>query len=128
VSRLGLYTATTDEGFVVPVEELLTGGSEAMWHDLRRALKPLGWKAMAVWVDQDLTMCWVPPYAEHNRVAGSLTPYVEAWATGDNDTGISYRPPIPLDGDVEDDETWNAHYGAREHKSAVALLAWLGAP
>jgi hypothetical protein len=115
-------------GVVVDVEDLITGGSADLWHDLRRVLHPLGWRVVVSWGANEISVAWAPPHATHRRIEAMLTPYVEVDAYGDGTASAIYYPPIPVEGSPEAslpvDDDWITHH----ERTADALLAWLATP
>lgn len=115
-------------GVVVDVDELITGGSGDLWHDLRRVLHPLGWRVVVSWGGNQLSVAWAPPHATQERVEALLTPYVEVDAYGDGTASAIYHPAVPLEDSPEASLPVNPDWIAHFERTADALLAWLATP
>lgn len=106
--------ALTRSGVVVDVDDLLIRGmDDGPWLEARVELGALGWEPLAFW-DDNLSMVWVPPGTEPERLRDVQSPRVEF-----DHGNVIYV--APLLGDDDDMETHWFH-------SVAELVEWLADP
>lgn len=122
--RLAEVDGLLASGVVIDIDDLLIDSDVPRWNELRMLLRPLGWRPLFVWTDDQPDTVWVPPGTTHEQVSNSTTPYVRVWH------GICWWPALMTDADKEAAGVDHMDDGPGSHDvgSGAELLTWLATP